>query len=544
MAKAPKKSASKPARVSKRAAAKGASTIRNSTLSNPSRWLVEWAQGGDGAASGESVNERTALGLSAYLACIKNISEDIGKLPLGIHKKLNPRGCEYQDNHPVTRLLHDQPNPEMTAMVFRETITQHALGWHGGFAEIVRDGGGVPRELWPLDPCNVERKRDFGVGSPLYYLVYGQRFEANDIFDIHGLSYNGLTGYVLSRLAKDPLGNALAAQKFVGSFFGNGTVTTGVLQVPMAMSETAFKHLRESFHERHSGGKNQHKPIILEEGTTWNAQTTSAKDSQMQESIWDGIEQVCRLFRMPPHKIQHLLRATFSNIEMQALEYVVDALLGWAVRWEQEIWRKLLLPQERKNLFAKHNFNMLLRGDMAGRSAFYREMSNVGALCINDIRDKEDMNPIEGGDTHFVNAAMVPLEMASKGEHLAAKQAQSSPDTPPQDPETPAEPDKVPPPDAPSDAAEMWQSEREHKRELLGRIAAAHTKAIEKELAATLRIEHDKVTRAAKRPGFQDWAGEFYGQTHREQLKTRLSAPILALQDSLAAVAGGGTLCV
>jgi len=511
-----------------------AKRLFNSNLANPAKWFVEWANGGGPTASGEPVNEVVALGLTAYFACIRNISEDIAKLPLGIYKAMEPRGSQLVVKHPVHRCLHFMANEEMSAMTFRQTLTAHALGWHGGFAEIVRDGAGV--RLYPLDPSYVERRRDvWGEDKSLYYRVHGMRFEARDIFDLHGLGYDGLTGYVLSHIARESLGNAIAAQKFAGSFFGNGTVTTGVIEVPDAMSEAAFKHLRESFHERHGGGKNAHKPIILEEGAKWTSQTANAEQSQMIESLYHGIEEVCRLYRMPPHKVQHLLRATFSNIESQALEYVVDCLLGWAVRWEQEIYRKLLLPRERETLFAKHNFNMLLRGDSASRSTFYRELFNIGVLSPNDIRDKEDLNPVDGGDTYFVNAATIPLEMAATGEHLKQNEPAPAP--------KPAEDDKPAPKEPADDAApQAKRSDREHRTELVGRVAAAHLAVIENEIAGILRIEHGKVASASKKPGFGEWAADFYTNSNLTYVESRLSPVLAAVTASVDAVVEGAPI--
>lgn len=500
------------------------SRFSNSTLANPAKWFTEWAGGGK-ATSGETVNEKTALGLSAYLACIKNISEDIAKLPLGMYERVQPRGRNYLPNHPNTRVLHDEANPEMSAMTFRETITQHALGWKGGFAEIVRTNGGSTAALWPLDPTTVEIGHD-SVTKKLVYRVSGQYMADRDIFHIHGLSFDGLTGYVISRIAKDVIGNALAAQKFTGSYYANGTSATGVITVPDAMSETAFKNLRESFAQRHGGSNNQHKPIILEQGATWVPTSNDPQKSQMIEVLQNGVEEVCRLFRMPPHKVQHLLRSTFSNIEAQAIEYVVDCLLGWAVRWEQEIYRKLLLPSEKTKLFAKHNFNMLLRGDMTARSAFYREMRNIGVFSTNDIRDWEDLNPVEGGDAYFVNAALVPLEIAAKGEHIATLQ----PDPEPRD--TPNDDAPLDPRDNPGDR----DAAARHKREILGSVAAVHGKAIEDAIAGVLRLEHDKAVRASKRKDSYAWASAFYEKDHKKHVSDRLKPSIEALSKSLEAI--------
>jgi HK97 family phage portal protein len=508
------KATKKPALVRKKPAkgrAKG--EIKNSGIRDPAQWLVDWIRGGAPASSGEVVNEVTVLGLTTYLACIKNISEDVAKLPFGIYKRLK-RGREEIPDHPVTTLLHFQPNDEMTAFSFREVLTSHALGWGNAFAEIVRDGAGHPIELWPLDPTAVQEVRTQDVEKRLIYLVHGVPVPHRNVFHFHPLGYDGLTGYNLPRLVKDPLGNALAAQAFAGAFFGNSTSTSGVIEVPDAMSEPAFKHLRESFFQRYAGSGNQWKPIILEQGAKFNPTSTEPQKSQMIEVFQHSVEEICRLFRMPPHKVQHLLRATFSNIEMQALEYVTDCLLGWVVRWEQEVWRKLLSKEEKRTLYAKHNLEMLLRGDTAARTTFYREMFNIGAVSDNDIREKEDMNPIEGGDTYFVNSALIPLDMAATGEHFKAKQAAEGPKTPEQTPKTPAKP--------PAD---------DHRIEILGRVAAAHTRLLKDALEALLQSEYDKVSRASKSSDFGAWAAAFYGETHRITIEHRLK-PIMEAFDT------------
>ncbi len=517
--------------IFKRIADFGKKLVNFGLLQSIQNWRgYSWFFGGGPVASGEVVNERTSLGLSAYLACIKNISEDIGKLPCGVYKRLQPRGRTEMRNHPADFLMTTgnslvDPYPDMTSMTFRETLTAHALGWHGGFAEIVRDQTGKPVALYPLDPTFVQVMRDVSPPYSIYYLCYGMRFEKSDIFHIHGLGYDGVTGYVISRLARDPIGNALAAQKFAGSFFANGTVTSGVIEVPAAMTETAFKHLRESFHARHGGAENQHKPIILENGAKFTPTSTEPAKSQMTEVLYFGVEEVARLFRMPLHKIGHLERSTNNNIEQQALEYVQDTLLAWLVRWEQEICRKLLMPSERKTLYAHFCVDALLRGDVAARGTFYQLMRNIGVYSANDVREKEDDNPIseeDGGDAYLVNMAMAPQGMVAEGKTIAAKAAPADENTPP---------DGKPPAKKPASGDGYAANER--KKEIIGRIAAAHVKTIEQEIADILRLERDKVMRATKRGDFPAWADEFYGKTHQQHVSNRLKPFLHALAASL-----------
>lgn len=511
----PRKAAARPKKAGK------ALIVRNTTLANPDDWLLEWV-GGAPSSSGERVNETTALGLAAYFACIRNISEDEAKLPLGMYEELLPRGRNALRRHYLAYMLQGETNSEMSSFSFRQTLMVHALGWGNGYAEIVRDTSGTPIALWPLDPTGVEVQRDTFGEKLLFYRVHGVPMTPRNIFHLHREGFTGVAGWALTQLQKDPLGNALAAQKFAGSFFGNGTTTTGTIEVPGAMSETAFKHLRESFMQRHTGSENQHRPVILEQGAKFNPTSTEPQKSQMVETMQFGIEEVCRMFRMPPHKVQHLLRATFSNIEEQNIEYVNDCLMGWLVRLEQEIDRKLLFPKERTTTYAKHNVDMLMRGDVAKRSAFYQIMFNIGAYSINDIREKEDLNPVDGGDTHFVNGALIPLEMAATGEHMKPK-------TPPAMPDSSGT-------DQNGTGAE---SNADYRLQMAGRMAAANVSAIEDEVRILLRVEQDNVRNAAKVPNGDRRIADFYQKSHRKEVAKRLRPAIRALSASLEAILEG-----
>jgi len=443
-------------------------------------WGFDWTLS-DVTAAGESVTPPTALGITAYFAAIRAISEDVAKLPLGVYEELEGGGRRRVADHPVDYLVHTEPNPEMSSMAFREALMQHALGWGNGYAEIIRDGRGVPRELWPLDPTTVSVLR---VGGELVYEVHVPpqepvRLPAARVLHIHGLGADAYTGYGLARLAREALGAILASQKFAAAFYGNGTWLGGVLQHPAALSDTAQKHLRETFEARHGGAENAMRVAVLEEGVTYQQFGVQPDQAQFIETRQFGVEEVARLFRIPPHKIQHLLRSTYSNIEQQSLEYVGDTLMPWIVRWEQEIRRKLFLPTER-TLFVKHNITSLLRADAASRGAFYSQLFNIGGMSINDMREKEDMNPIEGGDTHFVPVNMVPLERALN----------------------PTEPGGPEPPQPEGDEGA--------ERAALEQLLEAHAPALADAIERLLRVERDKAVRAEKRGNLSAWADEFY----------------------------------
>ena len=444
----------------------GRNTEERSTLRQPGSLFSSWST--PAAASGESVNSTTAMGWSAYFACIRNISEDVGKLPRGVYEAAADGGRVERRDSPMWRLLQVSPNPEMTAMTFFETLTAHALGERGGFAEIVRDGRGDVAALWPLDPRDVMVDQD-DMGRTTY-TVGGVPMASKDILHVHGLGYEGVTGYIVSRLGKEALGRSLAAQKHNGSMLGNGGVVPGVIEVPKVLSEDAFKHLAESWQARRGGAANNGKPAILEQDAKFKPTGLDAEKSQLIESLNAGVVDTARWFRMPPHKIQHLENATFSNIEQQNIQYVVDCLTSWLTRWEQEIARKLFTGSD-SGLYLKHNVNGLLRGDMAGRSAFYRELFGIGAISPNEIRRLEEMSPIGAdGDVRYVPSNLMTL--GSEGPTVTK--------------------------DASGDVRAM---------------ADAYLPVAVKAFADLHRVERDKATRADRKGKLDEWAAEYYADT-------------------------------
>lgn len=463
---------------------------------NAAGWLIDWFAGRETDA-GPRVNPQTAMGLSAYYACIRCISEDIGKLPLIVYERLEPRGKRRAYEHPAYPLLHHQPNNEMSAMALRETMTSHAIGWGGGFAEIERTDRGIPVAFHLIHPSRVTIEWDGGV------LVYDVRcgdigldvvrLVSSNVLHIHGLGTDGTGGFTMSVLAKNTIGLALAAESFGSRFFANDARPGGVLHHPGTLTDTALAHLRESWAEAHQGTEQSHKPSILEEGMEWKDVGIPPEEAQFLETRQFQVEEVARWFRMPPHKIQHLLRSTFSNIESQNIEYVTDTLQSWAVRWEQEIKRKLFTASQ-SAYFAEHLFKGLLRGDQMGRAVFYRQMWNIGAMSQNDIREAENENPIgPEGDEYYV-----PLNM-----QMAKSAAGIAPAI--------VEPDK---------------KAQSHQHEL---VRQSHLPLLQDAALRVTAKEVRAVKRAAKKHAkepeqFVAWADEFYAE-HENYLVQALSAP-------------------
>lgn len=362
-----------------------------------------------------AVTEDKAMSLPVYYACIRNIAEDVAKLPLIVYERQQPRGKRRDTEHPVYKLLHDQPNGEMTAQSFRETLTHWAVGWGSGFAEIERDVRGRPIALWPIHPSRVEAKRD--EDEQLVFKVRQQSGAPIVITDanmlhVHGLG-GGIIGYSVFQFAAESLGLSLSAQEFGSSFYGNGSTPGGVLEFDGEVDDETLENLRSSWERMHKGSDNAGRIAILEQGLKYKAISIPPEQAQMLETRKFQIEEVCRWFRMPPHKIQHLADSNYNTVEAENISYVVDALQPWLTRWEQEIRRKLFTPAE--PLFAEHLVAGLLRGDTAARSAFYKNLFDMGSLSPNDIRELENMNPIDGGEQYFIPVNnLAPLAQAGQ----------------------------------------------------------------------------------------------------------------------------------
>jgi HK97 family phage portal protein len=383
-----------------------------------------WGQYGWGpaASSGISVSEHTAMNFSAVWAAVSIIAGDVASLPLILYKRLPNGGKERFLSHKLYRILHDEPNPEMGSMVFRETLQAHLLTWGNGYAEIERDGADQVSALWPLTP---DRVYPFRQDRRLKYRVLNPDggpdaiFEARDIFHVPGLGFDGVSGYSVIAKARESVGLGLATERFGGAFFGKGSTFGGVLSHPKVLSDNAKKSLRESIETQHQGVERAHKFLILEEGMAYERLGIPPNDAQFLETRKFQITEIARWFQLPPHKLADLERATFSNIEQQDIEYYKSCLRRWLVRWEQELNRKLIARPERNLQFAEHLVEGLLRGDSQARGEYYSKMFTIGAFSVNKILELENQNPIPGGDARFIQGAMVPL---SKVEELAQSQ--------------------------------------------------------------------------------------------------------------------------
>lgn len=378
-----------------------------------------------GSSSGKAVNERSAMQMTAVYACVRVLSESIAGLPLHLfryNREGNGKVREFQ--HPLAGLLHDAPNPEMTSFVFRETLMTHLLLWGNAFAQIIRNGRGQVVALYPLMPDRMEVCRD-GDGE-IYYLYtkatdenpkikgYGTvRLRKENVMHIPGLGFDGLVGYSPIAMAKNAIGMAIACEEFGAKFFANGASPSGVLEHPGTIKDP--QRVREAWQSQFGGSSNAGKVAVLEEGMKYSPIGISPDQAQFLETRKFQIDEIARIFRVPPHMIGDLEKSTFSNIEQQSLEFVKYTLGPWVSRWEQAMSQALLTPEERTRYEIHFNVDGLLRGDYESRMNGYAVGRQNGWLSANDIRELENMNRIpeeEGGDLYLINGNMTKLKDA------------------------------------------------------------------------------------------------------------------------------------
>jgi len=367
-------------------------------------------------ATGISVSERKALTYIPVLACARVLAEDVASLPLITYQRLQPRGKERATAHPLYDLLHTQPNPEQDSFMFRSMLQMHAATWGGGYAEIVTENG-WPIALWPIPPWRMEARRTpegqlfYHVSSPSIDEV-GQRqgvdLWASQVFRVFWLTLDGVTPISPVGLAREAIGLGLATQEYGSRFFANDARPGFILEHPGTLSDTAYKRVRGTFEGRHQGLSRSHRVALLEEGMKVHEVGIPPEDAQFLETRKYQRTEVAGLYRMPPHKIGDLERATFTNIEQQALEYVVDCLRPWLVRWEQAILTQLIPREQRSAVFAEFLVDGLLRGDTVSRYQAYAIGRQWGWFSANDILEMENRNPIDGGDEYVVPLNMVP----------------------------------------------------------------------------------------------------------------------------------------
>lgn len=390
---------------------------------NGYRGIYAMISSGSPAWSGERVSVSTALNHSVCWACNRLISETVGFLPLSMFRQ-NATGKEVASSHPMNLALHNAPNDEMTAMTFRETRTSQCVLNGNGYAQIIRRSGtGTAIELQPIDQSQVMVDREKTGEKRLVYVVKDgnnssktftvQRGKPQDILHIRGLGSDGVQGYSVIHMARQSIGTAIAAERHVARFYANGGRVPYILNMEKKFaSDTDFDKFRTDWEKTYS---EPHRAPILENGTKYQQIGINPLDAQMLETRLFDINEICRWFSVSPHLVGDLSRATFSNIEQLALQFVKLTLSSWLIRWEQELWRCVLTPEEKAaGYFFRHNLDALLRGDFASRVAGYATLLQNAVTSVNEVRDLENWDPIQGGDAHHIQLNMQTIPGSDK----------------------------------------------------------------------------------------------------------------------------------
>ncbi len=390
---------------------------RNSTSGSAYRFFM------GNSTSGKRVNERSAMQMTAVYSCVRILSEAVAGLPLHLYQYTDKSSKEKAVDNPLYFLLHDEPNTEMTSFVFRETLMTHLLLWGNAYSQIIRNGKGEVMGLYPLMPDRMTVNRDEKGRLYYEYMVSSDdaktlkdgtvRLSPYDVLHIPGLGFDGLVGYSPIAMAKNAIGLAIAAEEYGSKFYANGATPSGILEYPGTVKEP--DKVRESWNAGFGGSSNAHKIAVLEEGMKYTPISISPNEAQFLETRKFQINEIARIFRVPPHMVGDLEKSSFSNIEQQSLEFVKYTLEPWLVRWEQAMQRALIPQDDKSKYFIKFNVDGLLRGDYQSRMQGYATARQNGWMSANDIRELENLDRIpaeDGGDLYLINGNMMPLSMS------------------------------------------------------------------------------------------------------------------------------------
>lgn len=360
--------------------------------------------------TGRRVSPAMAMRLTAVFGCVRVLAESVGMLPCFLYQSTDS-GRVKAPKEKLYSLLYTAPNDYMTPQEFWEYLIA-SLCLRGNFYAYKVKALGDVVELLPLLPDSVQPKLDEN-WNPVYQVTFPDGscdvLSQDEIWHVRTFTTDSLVGLSPISYARQAIGLGLATEEHGARLFGNGAVSSGVLQTDQTLTDEAYKRLKETFQEQHQGLSNAHKPMILEMGLKWNQISMSAEDAQFLETRKFQLEEICRIFRVPLHMLQNTDRATFSNIENLGMGFVNYSLVPYLTRIEQRINTGLVSKDKRGQFYAKFNVGALLRGDMKSRYESYATGINWGILSPNECRDLEDRNPREGGDVY-----LTPMNMTTK----------------------------------------------------------------------------------------------------------------------------------
>lgn len=364
--------------------------------------------------SAVAVNEDKALTFTAVWAAIRLLSESVSSLPINVYEIDKNGNKVVATANPIYNLLKYKPNNFQNKITFLELLMMGLAAKGESFFYIERNQRTVPTQLIPLnfDEVDVVQVES---GALFYETKFGTK-DATDILHFKGITTDGVRGLSPIMQCKNSIGWGISVEEFGNTFFKNGAKLSGVLQTDRALSETAIGRLKNSFNNVYAQLSGSNSTVVLEEGLTFKPVSISAEQAQFLASRTFSVEEVARIFNIPPHMLKDLSKSSFNNIEMQSQEFVTYTLMPYLVRIEQEMNLKLFRTNELGKVFVQFNVNALLRGNIKDRSEFYRTMINIGAMNINEVRSKENLNKIENGNKHFMQLNMTTIDKIGSDE--------------------------------------------------------------------------------------------------------------------------------
>jgi HK97 family phage portal protein len=379
-----------------------------------------WIRSGE-SQTGVVVDQSTVFNLSTVYACINAIAQTVGSLPLVLYKRVG-EGKERATEHYLFDILRNNPNPNILPSAFKEAIMGNVLTRGNGYAEIEFDVMGRPLALWPIASSRV---RPVQVGTELSYDITLEnkiaRVPAHRIFHVPGLSFNGIEGVTPIEISREAFAMALSNQEYAARFFKNDANPGGILKHPAKLASDAYDRLKKQTENMHMGLEKKHRFMLLEGGLTWEKTGLSPADSQLLEERKFSVTDIARMFRVPPHIIADLERATFSNIEMQSIEFLTYCIMPWLVKFQEAIQKRVIPAVDKSKYFAEYLVNALLKGDTKTRFEAYGIGLDRGFLSINDVRAMENMNEVEGGDKYYKAVNMAPIAGAGENQNVTVK---------------------------------------------------------------------------------------------------------------------------
>jgi len=370
-----------------------------------------WA-GSNRNPSGVRIDPESSLKSTVILACVRVLSSSVAGLPLHLYRRLPGGGKEVARENPLYNVLHASPNSWQTTYEWRETLMLHLLTHGQAFCEIT--GAGADTQLIPLHPSRmkVERVENGRLRYRYREEAGGETVYAQDaIMHLRWLSDDGVNGMVPVEIASDAIGLARALEIHGATFFGNGARPGVILSTDQELSPEAAEMTRRQWERAHRGPEQSHRTAVLQGGLKVNELGGNNQEAQYLEARRFAVEECCRIYGVPPHLVGDLSRSSYSNIEQQSLDYLQNGLAPWLRRIELAIGRDLLTDD---SLFVEFDTRGLLRADATGRAAYYQTLWNLGVASVNEIRAWENLNPVDGGDTRFVQLNMTTLDKAAE----------------------------------------------------------------------------------------------------------------------------------